>query len=404
MADGGSTPVGGVLTAEGYACDDGAVWPRRQPVSRQGSVSPDPRAAERDDHPSPIDLIVHVGTGKTGSTSIQHFMNLNRDRLREAGFYYPETPGRSRHAQFTVFLTPDEELDDQPVWHRLKADDPDRFRRRFRRRLLGEIADSGLSRVVLSEETIFKSSDGTLRRLDRFARRNARSLRIVVYLRRQDDHLVSRYQQGVKVGEVRRLADPDLHRDYSDVYDYAGRLALLAEILKPDEMVVRRYERAAFAGGELFRDFLEAIGAGADLDRLQQPEERNVSFDAETVEFLRLLNIDRVESEGARAGMIDNRHFLPALAAPVQGPTLTLPASVLDDFMAQFEQGNQEVARRWFGEEDGVLFRTPRRTSRTTTVQRVEPDRIDHFADLLDLPDDVRARLRALAEREHVAG
>lgn len=376
------------------------MWPRKRSAPDQGPDQPSepvPKASQ-------IDLIVHVGTGKTGTTSVQHFMNLNRDRLGEAGFLYPATPGRSRHAQFTVFLTPDEELDDQPVWHRMQAEDPTRWRRRFRRRLLDEIADSGLSRVVLSEETIFKSSHATLRRLRRFAHHNARSLRIVVYLRRQDDHLVSRYQQGVKVGEVRRLADPDLHRDFSDVYDYAGRLALLAEILEPDELVVRRYERSAFAGGELFRDFLEAIGAGADLDRLQQPDERNVSFGAETVEFLRLLNIDRVETDGARAGMIDNRHFLRSLAGAAQGPTLTLPEPVLDDFMAKFEQGNTEVARRWFGDEDGVLFHTPRRTSGTTSVQTIHPARIDHFADLLDLPEETRVRLRSLAEREQLTG
>lgn len=376
------------------------MWSRKRSAPDEGPDQPSEPAAEA----SQIDLIVHVGTGKTGTTSVQHFMNLNRDRLGEAGFLYPATPGRSRHAQFTVFLTPDEELGDQPVWHRMEANDPTRWRRRFRRRLLDEIADSGLSRVVLSEETIFKSSQGTLRRLRRFARRNFRSLRVVVYLRRQDDHLVSRYQQGVKVGEVRRLTDPELHRDFSDVYDYAGRLALLSEILEPDELVVRRYERSAFAGGELFLDFLEAIGAGADLDRLQQPEERNVSFDAETVEFLRLLNIVRVDAEGARAGMIDNRHFLRMLVGIPHGPTLTLPEPVLDDFMAQFEEGNAQVARRWFGDPDGVLFRTPRRTSGTTSVQTIDPARIDYFADLLDLPDDTRVRLRSLAEREQSTG
>lgn len=376
------------------------MWPRKRSApDREPDQAPEPEPEA-----SQIDLIVHVGTGKTGTTSVQHFMNVNRDRLGEADFFYPATPGRSRHAQFTVFLTPDEELDDQPVWHRMEADDPTRWRRRFRRRLLDEIADSGLTRVVLSEETIFKSSDGTLRRLQRFARRNFRSLRIVVYLRRQDDHLVSRYQQAVKVGEVRRLTDPALHRDFSDVYDYAGRLALLADILEPDEVVVRRYERSAFAGGELFLDFLEAIGAGADLDRLQQPDERNVSFNAETVEFLRLLNIDSVEAEGARAGMIDNRHFLRMLVDIPNGPTLTLPESVLDDFMARFDHGNREVARRWFGDTDGVLFRTPRRTAGTTSVQTIDPARIGYFADLLDLPADRRARLRSLAEREQRTG
>lgn len=171
-------------------------------------------------------------------------------------------------------------------------------------------------------------------------------------------------------------------------------------MLGPDEVVVRRYERAAFVGGELFRDFLEAIGADPGMDRLTQPQERNVSYDAETVEFLRLLNCYRVEAEGAQPGMIDNRHFLQALARAASGPTLTLPEPVLDDFMAQFEDGNRAVARRWLGDEDGVLFRTPRRTAGTTSMQQIAPDRIDHFVDLLELPEHVRRPLRNLAEQE----
>lgn len=371
---------------------------RNRPGRPQETPDESPPGADRT-----FDLVVHVGTGKTGTTSVQHFMNLNRDSLAESGVLYPASPGKSRHAKFTLFLTPDDELDAQPWWHRIDTDDPTRFRRQFRRRLLDEIADSGLPRVVLSEETIFKSSAGTLRRLRRFSRRNARSLRIVVYLRRQDDHLVSRYQQAVKAGHVRRLTDPDLQRDFSPVYDYAARLALLEEVLEPDQLVVRRFERGAFHGGSLFSDFLTAIGVDPALETVLPPAERNVSLDAEAVEFLRLLNLHRVREEGARPGMIDNRRIRLELADHAQGPTLTLPEPLLDDFMAQWEPGNAEVARRYLGEEDGVLFRNPRRTAGTTTHDELALDRVDDFIDLLELPETYRAALRRLAEEEYAS-
>lgn len=368
---------------------------------RIGGTDPATPARSVRDAEDGFDLIVHVGTGKTGTTSVQHFMNLNRHVLAESGFLYPTTPGKSRHAKFTLFLTPDDELDSQPVWHRLGFEDPGRFRRRFRRQLLDEIAESGLPRVVLSEETIFKSSMGTLKHLRRFSRRHARSLRIVVYLRRQDDHLVSRYQQSVKAGHVRRLSDPELLRDFSPVYDYAGRLALLEEVLEPDQVVVRRFERDAFLGGSLFGDFLSAVGAGASLETVPPPEERNVSLDADAVEFLRLFNLHRVREEGARAGMIDNRRIRLILAAESQGPTLTLPEPMLEEFMARWEPGNREVARRYLGDEDGVLFRNQRRTSGTTTCDELPVNRIAEFIDLLELPQAYADPLRRLAEQEY---
>jgi hypothetical protein len=345
-----------------------------------------------------LDLVVHAGTGKAGSSSIQRMMNHNRERIAAAGHLYPRTPGVARHGKLALFLKTDEELDLDPAWHRTKISDPTVFRRRFRKRLDTEIEESGLHRVVFSEETLFGCPTPMLHRLRELTDELGRSLRVVVYLRRQDDHLVSRYQQGVKVGEIRRLADRTLHLDYSSTYDYAGRLARLEQLLEPDELVVRRFEREAFRGGSLFDDFLDAAGIGLTTDEVEVPQDANISLDAESVEFLRLLNLRRVHAEGARVGVIDNRALVRRLAAVGSGPTLTLPDAELDAFMARWADGNTLVARRHFGED--ALFRSPRKTSGTVAEQRLDPGRLDHFLAVAEVPEGLHAPLRILAEQE----
>ncbi len=37
----------------------------------------------------PFDLVLHIGTGKAGSSSIQGFLRENRDHLFEYGLLYP---------------------------------------------------------------------------------------------------------------------------------------------------------------------------------------------------------------------------------------------------------------------------------------------------------------------------
>ncbi|HEY7044760.1 MAG TPA: hypothetical protein VH419_13910, partial [Nocardioidaceae bacterium] len=242
-------------------------------------------------------------------------------------------------------------------------------------------------------------SEPTLRHLHRFIDRMAKSVRVVVYLRRQDDHMVSRYQQGVKIGWIRRLCDW-AHEDMTALYDYAARLDRHRELLAPTEFVVRRFERSCFADGSLYQDFLDAAGIDARVDDLEQVADRNVSFDAESVEFLRLLNLHRVENEGATEGLIDNRRFVTRLAGSSNGPVLTLPPPFLDEFMVQWEESNRRVARQFLGDKSGQLFHLPRKSDNTTAEQRLDPRRIDHFVSLLDLPDSIHAPLRALAERE----
>jgi hypothetical protein len=346
-----------------------------------------------------LEVTLHIGTGRAGSTSIQVFLRENRERLGELGVLYPRTPGGARHLRLGLFVKSKAELESSPEWYRQKQSDPASFRKAFRRRLFSEIEDSGLSMVLLSDEILFGSSEQALRRLSRFTHRIADSLRLVAYLRRQDDHMVSRYQQGVKIGWVARLHDW-AQEDMSGLYDYRSRIRTHERLLAPTDFVVRPFEHERFANGSLFQDFLDAARIDARAEDLRQVPNFNTSLDAESVEFLRLLNLYRIEHEGATAGLIDNRALVKRLTEVSTGPTLTLPDSVLDAFMEQWEAPNRAVAREFLGDETGQLFRVARKTRNTTTEQRFDPARLDHFITLLELPKHMHSPLRRLVERE----
>jgi hypothetical protein len=73
---------------------------------------------------------------------------------------------------------------------------------------------------------------------------------------------------------------------------------------------------------------------------------------------------------------------------------------VLDAWMETWEESNRAVAREFLGDETGQLFGAPRKTHNTTTEQRLDPARLHHFIELLDLPKRMHAPLRQLVERE----
>jgi hypothetical protein len=347
----------------------------------------------------PVDVVLHIGMGKTGTSSIQFFLRDNRDRLRELGLLFPVTPGGARHGRLGLFAKPDGEVRTSPEWPRQKQSEPASFRNAFRRRLFSEIEGSGLDRVLFTDEILFGASEPTLRRLRRFLDRTARSVRVVAYLRRQDDHMVSRYQQGVKIGWVVRLRDW-AREDMSSLYDYHTRLRQHERLLGPTELVVRRYEPDRFPNGSLYQDFLDAAGIRARAEDFVQGPNRNTSLDAESVEFLRLLNLYRVENEGAVPGLIDNRGLAARLTDASRGPVMSLPAGSLDTFMAQWSETNERVARQYLQDPSGQLFRTARKANNVSTEQRLDPDRLDHFFTVLGLPERLHAPLRRVAERE----
>ncbi|HET7326700.1 MAG TPA: hypothetical protein VFJ14_05365 [Nocardioidaceae bacterium] len=348
----------------------------------------------------PLDLVLHIGSGKTGTSSIQYFLHQNRARLADLGHLYPKTPGKRRHTRLGLFVQPDDALDDIPSWRRQRFTSPEAFRKAFRGRLFTEIKQSGLTRVLLSDEALYGSPNESLRRLSGFVDRIAGSLRLVVYLRRQDDHLASRYQQVVKVGETRRLTERVQQLDFSKTYDYYARLRTWERLVEPTEFVVRRFERDSFVDGSLYQDFLGAAGIDARADELEQVDTVNESLDAEAVEFLRIFNVYRAENQETAALAANNEALVARLAAASTGPTLTMPAPVLDKFMAQWEEPNRRVALEFLADESRELFRLPRKTANTTTEQHLDPARLDHFLTLLELPEQAHAPLRAIVERE----
>ncbi len=359
------------------------------------------------------ELVVHAGMGKTGTSSIQHFLRANETVLAQHGVLYPRSPGRRRHVRLGLFLTPDGEFvgsrvakrqSQDPAWRDLILESPATFRDAFEAELVDEIDASGLPRLLMSDEAVFGSSEGAMQLLGDFARRLGADLRLVCYLRRQDDHVISRYQQAVKWGEVRRIAERTAELELSPTYDYDERLDAWSRVAQPTDLVVHRFERSRFHGGSLTQDFLDAAGVTVAPEALdEETPTLNESLDAESVEFLRILNLHRVRRQGAEVGHINNRKLVRRLASEPAGPTLTLPEPALDEFMARWEDGNRRVARRWFG-EDGELFAAPRKTEGTTSEQRLDPARLDHFFEVSQLPERLHRPLRRLAEREAASG
>jgi hypothetical protein len=346
-----------------------------------------------------VDLVLHIGAGKTGTSSIQHLLKRNRARLAELGTLVPRTPGNLRHTELGMYIKRDAVLRNRLNWHTSNYSSPAQFREGFRRRLAEEISDSALSRVLLSDEGVYASSEEAMTRLRELVGDIARSLRLVVYLRRQDDHACSRYQQSVKTGCVQRLSEW-IRDDMTGLYDYATRLSEFDRVLAPHDLVVRRFERESFVDGSLLQDFLDAAGIDVRATDLEPVPDRNQSLDADSVEFLRLLNLHRVEGQGSTPGLIDNRGTVQTLMKASSGPTLTLPDATLDTFMAQWEESNRTVAENHLGDPGGRLFRAPRKTRNTTTEQRLDPDRLPYFFQLLELPERKHAPIRRLAERE----
>lgn len=303
-------------------------------------------------------VYLHIGTGKTGTTTIQTFLETNRDVLRSKGLIVPTSLGRQNHRNLAAYSLNDDQIDNSRRAKRLTT--PERiaaFRGKLVAGLLAEAptwpADASV--VMTSEQLTRLRRPGEIERLHDLLARTGHPVKVIAYLRRQDDYFASEYSQLIKGGQSLPFSiDNKLNMA---IYNYDHFLGSWASVFGDDNMIVRPFERGQFVQGDLLMDFLSLVGV-SEIEGCVSVDQKNPSLDAQTVEFLRLLNPDlpRWADEGADPVRAE---FVRQLEAVSDGPRLKLSSEQATALLARFEDSNAAVARRYLGREDGRLFLAP---------------------------------------------
>ncbi|MBY0334091.1 MAG: hypothetical protein K2X49_25830 [Acetobacteraceae bacterium] len=282
--------------------------------------------------------ILHIGVTKTGTSSIQSWLAANRAPLAAAGIHLPETLGRQNHERLARIAD---------------GTAPPVMAERFAAEMAA-LPDTVRTLVFTSE-----AFGSQLTRPERVAPlkalldRHVGACRVVVYLRRQDEHAVSSFSTAMRAGEPRRTAPlsgrPKDYEALLEAWSAAfGRAAIRPRIFGPGELV----------GDDVVADFLATAGIALPPDAMPPALGRNPSLRPEAQRFLAHL------AEHARASGVveDDFRALPnrsrliaALDARFAGRG-SLPARAeAVAFLDRCREANERVRAAWFPER-ATLF------------------------------------------------
>lgn len=298
---------------------------------------------------------LHIGTGKTGTTSIQYHLARNRSALLAQGFLYPVAPGPGNHHALSAFALEDNKMDDSRA--RLGIVDAtrlERLRHSLPDSLEREIAACGVPNLVLSNEVLAVRMRRTteLERLKRLCDRVAASTKVIVYIRNQVDYLVGVYTTSVIEGSPR---DFDPSRGARSA-DYARLLARWTSAFGRENVIVRRYEKESFAGGDVRNDFLCQLEI--DPATLTRTRYLNRSPDAESIAFVRGLNRRVPSALVARSAPV--RHAIVAVLGKRRGgAAFKIARTMANRIEDRFRASNAQVAREYFPSLQSALFSPP---------------------------------------------
>jgi hypothetical protein len=319
-----------------------------------------------------VDLYLHIGTEKTGTTSVQKFFRHNRELLAANGIVYPEAPGRQNHMGLAASA---QDIDKRGPLRKSLGIRNEAEVRKFRDDMLAGLTQEFAARpyklAFMSGEHCSSRliEDGEVQwlkdQLDRFFDK----IHILIYIRRQDDYLLSTYSTSVKSGSTNPLRIPP-ERAIEQRYDHWAVLSRWARVFGRDRVICRKFERSNLKSGDIVDDVLDVVGIDPALG-FERPEDVNEALDAETLEFLRLFNKFVPRFEGREINPARD-NIVPLLSRHSNGPLITMDEGELDRFMALFDESNRKVAEEYFGGaisgSDNALF-LPRSDKRARTRQ-----------------------------------
>lgn len=300
---------------------------------------------------------LHIGAEKTGSTSIQAFLQSNRDTLKRKGYLFPEAVGDSNQVALAACAQED------CTFHRLMEcvgvrDERElsAFRREIQKSLAAEIHANDLPNLILSNEHCQSRIDTPQKaqRLAELVHSVAEQVTVIFYIRRQDLAATSLYSTALKVGQWRKRPVMPMDGDLPITFDYAKTCRLYADAFGPDSLCIRVYAPKRLVGGDAVTDFRHALSLPESINWCQPPV-KNKSIGRLGSRFLRAFNETRHSKYGGRS-----EHYrlslVKALEGEFGGEGVKPSRSLAESFYDRFREGNEEIRRLYLPERKLPIF------------------------------------------------
>lgn len=351
-------------------------------------------------------LYFHIGSPKTGTTSIQSFCADHRDILEEKGLCYPIMPFVYEHKSKRrngLFLT--------SKYVRDGVRDKEREKEIFQKGLnIIEKKFDTFDRVLLSDEGAYSmffrrklyKTNGKM--LARWAKERNIQVKVIIYLRSQVDYAMSWYNQLVKHSVSKTLSSLTWE-EYIKTYkkyvalDYYSYLNILSDVFGKENIIVKRFDRAFFKNGSLVDDFLDIFEIEVDdaFPQDSSKSEQNHGITENACAIKRVINtIDEIQHE-------EKQHFEQILRECSSSSREASRYSLMSDeeaekFMERYKADNQKIVDEYI--KDGLpLFQKRKHKEKWSQLNKEYMDEMVRFLCLANIK--VNRRIDAL---EHEIG
>ena len=304
-------------------------------------------------------LYLHIGTIKTGTKAIQCFCWENLAVLQKYGYTYPDlsalcpecTQVKNAHFLIDKIENNDKSLQEAQIQEKCK---------KGMEQVTALFSD--YDNIILSDEGIYGATyhrRKTLwQELKEYGEQNGFSVKIILYLRRQDELMISKWNQHIKANSINPEQTFD---EFISVIpknrqlNYYKKLESISSILGKENIIVRPFVKETFWEGSIYADFLHSIGLNLTEEYQISKEKRNQSLTGNTHEIMRVLNgVPELSQKDLK--FMRNILRIEKEISSAQYPSSMFSKKEFKKFIKKYVRTNQLVAKEYLSNPDGALF------------------------------------------------
>lgn len=298
-------------------------------------------------------IYIHIGTPKTGTTTLQEFFKLNKEALAKLGILYPEWGYSNRWGNF-------ENTEGNFGWI-VQSNDLEIKER------ISSVLDDSYRGILLSTEDIWgevRDKASFLRNIQSIG--EAVEIKVIVYLRKQIDYIESQYRECIRVATFREPIESIV--DFSneqvqflrDNCEYWSILEEMAGEIGDENIIVRPYEKVQFKNGNIIDDFLSILGLEYNESFQQCAKNYNPPMSNVALEMKRIMNYSSSVLEVTDMNNIFYNILMLDGVENQKEKVVNFKSLISREkrclFMQRYEEDNINIAKKYLKREDGRLF------------------------------------------------
>ncbi len=331
-----------------------------------------------------MNVILHIGTEKTASSSIQKFLHENRTNLPKNGFYFMRSSGVIDDRKLSAYCLMENEYDDFHKNNNISnLQGKKEFEEKFKEEYTKEISNlsSKIHTVVISSEHFHSRVRRNNQRLklQQFLSTFFDKVTIIVYLRSQIEVCISHYSTYLKskgINDLRKHLHNCKKENY--YYNYEEVLNGWQEDFNKSKFIVRLYDKRYFISNDIIQDFCHAIDL--NYKNLKSVSASNQSVNPTGQELLKIFNLHFHKLIKNDTIIIKRMELLRLINELFVGKGQMPPSSQAQEIQSKFDIMNANICKKWFPNQDSLFDINYQKFDQ---VEIVDWDIVNSFKELL---------------------